>query len=124
MIADLISEAHGLVLNLTDKMDLGRDDKRVTLLDLNIYNNWENIKNSYQNMKINISGTTWDKEFELPGGFYSVSNIQDYSQYIIKKHETASLADKRPVQIYVNKTQNRITFKIKTGCYWLLHPNL
>ena len=31
---------------------------------------------------------TWNDEFELPDGFYSVSNIQDYIVYIIEKHES------------------------------------
>ena len=52
-------------------------------------------------------------EFNLPDGSYSVSDIQDYFEYIIKKHET--IADNPPVQIYVNKIKNRIVFKIKTG---------
>ena len=41
------------------------------------------------------------------------SDIQNYFEYIIKKHET--IADNPPVQIYVNKIKNRIVFKIKTG---------
>ena len=46
-------------------------------------------------------------------GSYSVSDIQDYFEYIIKKHETK--ADNPPVQSYVDKIKNRITFKIKKG---------
>ena len=42
-----------------------------------------------------------------------VSDIQDYFEYIIKKHET--IADNPPVQIYANKIKNRTVFKIKTG---------
>ena len=49
----------------------------------------------------------------MPDGSYSVSDIQDYFEYIIKKQET--IADNPPVQIYVNKLKNRIVFKIKTG---------
>ena len=49
----------------------------------------------------------------MPDGSYSVSDIQDYFEYITKKHET--IADNPPVQIYVNKIKNRIVFKIKTG---------
>ena len=44
-----------------------------------------------------------------------VSNIQDYFKHIIKKHET--LTGKLLIQIYVDKVQNRITLKIKTGYY-------
>ena len=50
-------------------------------------------------------------KFELPDGSYSVSNIQDYFEYILKKH--GEDIDKPSVQIYVNKIENRITFKIK-----------
>ena len=38
--------------------------------------------------------------------------MQDYFEYIIKKHET--IADNAPVQIYVNKVKGKIVFKIKT----------
>ena len=54
-----------------------------------------------------------DDEFNLPDGSYFVSDIQDYFEYIVKKHET--IADNSPVHIYVNKIKNRIIFKIKTG---------
>ena len=57
----------------------------------------------------------WNEKFELPGGLYSASNIQDYFEYSIKKHETVT--DNPPIRIYVNKIQNRIAFKIKTGNY-------
>ena len=59
------------------------------------------------------SAPTWNDEFDLPDGFYSISDIQDYFEYIIKKHET--ITDNPPVQIYVNKIKNRIVFEIKTG---------
>ena len=49
----------------------------------------------------------------MPDVSYSFSDIQDYFEYIIKKHET--IPDNPPVQIYVNKIKNRIVFKIKTG---------
>ena len=49
----------------------------------------------------------------MTDGSYSVSDIQDYFEYIVKKHET--IADNPPVQIYVNKMKNRLVFKTKTG---------
>ena len=52
-------------------------------------------------------------KFELPDGSNSVSDIQDYFEYILKKH--GENTDKPSVQIYVNKIENRITFKIKDG---------
>ena len=54
---------------------------------------------------------TWNDEFKLPDGFYSIPDIQDYFEYILKKH--GEDIDKPSVQIYVNKIENRITFKIK-----------
>ena len=62
-----------------------------------------------------ISGPTWDKEFELPNRSYSTSHIQHYFECIIKKHEM--LTDKLPIQIYVNRIENRIIFNIKTEYY-------
>ena len=47
----------------------------------------------------------------LPDGSYSVSDIQDYFEYILRKH--GEDIDKPSVQIYVNKIENRVTFKIK-----------
>ena len=41
-------------------------------------------KKSYKNNKFKISATTWNEEFELPYGSYSVSDIQGYFEYIIK----------------------------------------
>ena len=78
-----------------------------------IYYTWKNIKNSYNNNKFKISAPTWNDEFELPDGSYSVSDIQDYFEYILKKH--GEDIDKPSVQIYVNKIENRVTFKIKDG---------
>ena len=62
-------------------------------------------------------------ECELPDGSHSVSDVQDYFQYILKKH--GENVDKRSVQIHVNKTENRVTFKIKNGyALELLTPEL
>ena len=65
--------------------------------------------------KIQISGPIWDKEFELSDGSYSISDIQNCFEYINKKDETQT--DNFPIQIYVNRIENRIAFKIKTGYY-------
>ena len=73
----------------------------------------ENIESSCYNNKLKISAPTWNNEFDLPDESYSISDIQDYFEYIVKKHETTT--DNPPVQIYTNKTKNRIVFKIKTG---------
>ena len=56
---------------------------------------------------------TWNDELELPDGSYSVSDIQDYIEYIIKRHETLTAIS--PIHVYINKIKNRLVFKIKDG---------
>ena len=73
----------------------------------------KNIKSSYNNNKFKRSAPTWNDKFELPDRSYSVSNIQDYFEYILTKH--GENIDKPSVQIYVNKMENRVTFKMKNG---------
>ena len=77
------SEHHVLVLKLTDKLDLRRGQKTVALSNLSIYYTWKNVKISYNNNKFKISAPTWSEDFELPDGSYSVSDIQDYVEYIL-----------------------------------------
>ena len=95
------SEYHVLVLKLTNKLDLRRGQKTVALSNLSIYYTWKNIKSSYNNNKFKISAPTWSEEFELPDGSYSVSDIQDYFQYVLKKHSESVVNPS--IRIYVNK---------------------
>ena len=88
-------------------------EKVIVLSNLSIYCTCKNIKRSYNNNKFKISTCTWNVEFELPDGSYSVSDNQDYFEYILEKHVEDT--DEPWVQIYVNKIENRITFKIKDG---------
>ena len=106
-------EPHILKLKLTDKLDLRLDKKVIALSNVSMYYTWNNIKSSYNNNKFEISTPTWNEEFTLPDGSYSISDIQDYFQYILKKHGENTY--KPSIQIYVNKIKNRITFKIKKG---------
>ena len=106
------SKPHILKLKLTSKLDLRIGEKVIALSNLSIYYTWKNIKSSYNN-KFKISVPTWNEEFKLPDGSYSVSDIQDYFEYILKKH--GENIDNPSVKIYVNKIENRITFKIKNG---------
>ena len=107
------SEPHILKLKITDKLDLRLDKKVISLSNLSIYYTWNNIKSSCKNNKFKISTPTWNEELILPDGSYSISDIQDYFQYILKKH--GENIDKPAIQIYVNKIKNSITFKIKKG---------
>ena len=75
----------------------------------------ENIKNLYDNNKFKISAPIWNYKFELPDWSYSVSGIPDYFEYILEKHNEK--IDNPSIRIYVNKTENRVAFKIKTGYY-------
>ena len=91
------SDTHRLLLNLSDKINLKRIDKYVALyifdkdlLYQSVYYKQKNIKKAYKNNKFKISAPTWTEEFELPDGSYSVSDIQDYFEYIIRKHETVT----------------------------------
>ena len=107
------NEPHRFKLDLTDKLNLKNPNKNMALANLSIYYTWKNIKSKYNNNKFKISDPTWNDTFDLPDGSYSISDIQDYFEFIIKKHET--LTENPPIQIYPNKIKNRIVFKIKTG---------
>ena len=109
------SEYHVLVLKLTDKLDLRRGQKSAAISNLSIYYAWKNIKSSYNYNKFKISAPMWSKEFELPDGSYSVLDIQEYFEYILKKHSES--VNNPSIRIYINRTKNRITFKIKSGYY-------
>ena len=74
------------------------------------------MQSSYRNNKFKALFPIWDDK--LPDGSYSVSDTQDYFEYIIKKHET--FYDNPPIKMYLNKTESKITSrlnKIKTGYY-------
>ena len=76
------SKSHVLNLKLTSQLDLRIGEKVIALPNLSIYYTWRNIKTSYKNNKFKISTPTWNDEIELPDGSYSVSNSQDYFEYI------------------------------------------
>ena len=114
----------------------------MSLVNLSTYYTWKNIKSKYNKNVFKISAPTWNDNFDLPDGSYSISDIQDYFGFIIKKHETLTdnppiqiypnetltedppiqiypnetLTEDPPIQIYPNKIKNRIIFKIKTCC--------
>ena len=109
------SDIHRPLLSVTDKINLKRSDKYVALSNFSTYYTWENMKKSCKNNKFKISVPTSNGEFELPDGSYSVSEIQDYFEYILQKH--GEKTDNPSIRIHVNKIENRITFKTKTGYY-------
>ena len=89
------NESNRLIYQFTDKLNLKNPNKNIALANLSIYYTWENIKSECNNNKFKISAPIWNDGFNLPNGSYSVSHIQDYFEYIIKKHET--IADNPPV---------------------------
>ena len=68
------SEPHVLILKLTDKSDLRRDEKNIALSNLSIYYTWKNIKSSYNSNKFKISAPTWNDNVEVSDESYSVSD--------------------------------------------------
>ena len=98
-------------LNLLDKINLKRSQEYVALSNLNFYYTWKDMEKTYKNNKFKLSAQTWNEKFELPDGSYSVSDIQDYFEYILKKHE--KVTENPSIRIYIDKIENRITSKIK-----------
>ena len=79
------SELHKFKLDVTDKLSLKNPNKNMTLANLSIYYTWKNIKPEYNNYKFKISAPTWNDTFDLPDGSYSIADIQDCFEFIIKK---------------------------------------
>ena len=73
----------------------------------------EKYQKSHKNNKFKILSPTWNDKFELPGGSYSLSYAQDYTEYFIKKHEM--LTYNPPMKTFFKRIENRITFKTKSG---------
>ena len=107
------NEPYKFKYDLIDKLDFRYLNKNMALANLSIYYTWKNVKSTYNNNKFKISAPTWNETFDLPDGLYNISEIQDYIEYIIKKHET--IGENAPILIYGNTINNRIVFKIKSG---------
>ena len=91
------SEPYRFKYDLIDKLDLRNPNKNMALANLSINYTWKNVKSIYKNNKFKISAPTWNEMFDLPDGSYNISEIQDYFEYIIKKHET--IAENAPILI-------------------------
>ena len=107
------NEPHMFKYNLIDKLNFKNPNKNMALANLSIYYTWKNVKSIYKNNKFKISAPTWNGTFDLPDGSYNIPAIQNYFEYIIKKHE--NISDTAPILIYANKITNRIVFKTKSG---------
>ena len=82
------NEPHRFKLDLTDRLNLKNPNKNMALANLSIYYTRKNIKSEYKNNEFKMSAPTWDDTFDLPDGSYSIADIQDYFEFIIKKHDT------------------------------------
>ena len=78
------NESKKFLYQFTDKLNLKNPNMNMALGNLSIYYTRKNIESEYNNNKFKISAPTWNDEFNLPDGSYSVSDIQDYFEYIIK----------------------------------------
>ena len=96
------SDPHRLLLNLSDKINLKRSEKYVALSNLSIYYTLKNIKKLNKDNKFKIATLTWNEEFELPDRSCSVSGIQDYFEYILKKQGTIT---DNPQEFYLWKNR-------------------
>ena len=104
-----INESNKFFYQFTDKLTLKNpNNKNIRLVKLSIYYTWKNIISAYNNNQFKISAPTRHDDFYLPEGSYSISDIQDYFEFIIKKHKSSHAN-------LPNETKNRIVFKIKTG---------
>ena len=107
-------ESHKLILSLSQRLNLRNSNKHVFIRNLSIYYMWKNIRKQYKNSKLKVIAPTWNDEFELPDGSYSISSIQDHIEYIIKKHKTLTTIP--PIDVYNKRIHKRLVFKIDNGC--------
>ena len=70
-----MSEPHKYFLNLTHRLDLRRSSKQIAFQNLSFYYMRKNKRQQYKINKIKIIAPTWNDEFDLPDGSYSVSDI-------------------------------------------------
>ena len=79
------NESSKFIYQFTDKLNLKIPNNRnIGLVNISIYYTWKNIKSEYNNNKFKISALTWNDAFDLPDGSHSISDIQNYFEFIIK----------------------------------------
>ena len=105
------SDPHRLLINLTDKIDWRRKDKFIALSNISIYYAWKNIKKSCKNNRFKISTLIWNNEFELPDGSFSISDIQNCFEYIIKNIKKRQLILQQKYTQIKQKIESRLRLK-------------
>ena len=113
------NEPHKFVHSFSHRLYLRSSNKHVGLRNLCIYYTWKNIRQQDKNNKLKIIVPTWNDEFELPDDSYSVSDIQDFIEYIIKKHET--LPTNPGTHIYIKRIKNRVVLRLRR---WIPNPGV
>ena len=114
-------EPNRFKLDLTNKLNLKNLNKKMALANLSICYPWKNITSEYNNNKFKIFAPTWNDIFDLPDGSYSISDIQDYFEFIIKKQKTwPRIHQFKFVQIKskTNCFQNKDQLVIRTVNSW------
>ena len=107
------NESNKFIYQFTDKLNLKTpNNKNIGLVYLSIYYTWKDIKSEYNSNTFKISAPTWNDTFYLPDGSYSISDIKDYFEFVIKKIRNF---ENPLIQVYPNKIKNRIIFKVKRG---------
>ena len=107
------NEPHRFRLDLTDKINLKHPNKTMALANWSIYYTWKNIKSEYNSNKFKVSAPTWNGTFDSPDGSYSISDIQDYFEFITKKHET--LTETQQFKFIQIKSKTELFPKQKLG---------
>ena len=85
------NEFKKFIYYFTDKINVKNPNKNIAFINLSIYYTWKNIKSAYSRNKLKISAPTWNYEFDLHDGSYSVWDIEYCFKYIIKKHKTIQI---------------------------------
>ena len=101
------------LLKVTQRLHLRSSNKHVALQNLSINYSLKNIRQQYKNNKLKIIAGVWDDEIELPDRSFSVSDVPDYFEFIIKKYKT--FPANPPIHIYISRINNKLLFKMKDG---------
>ena len=105
-------DLHRLSLDHTDKIGLKRNDIYTALSNFNMHYIWKKRRKSYNNkFKISAPNRKKNSNYLMDHVLYQIFKFE----YNSKKHREET---ENPSKIiYVNKTENRIMFKTKTGYY-------
>ena len=102
------NESYRRILTLSQRLNLRSSNKllKKPLQKLSIYYTWKYLTKQYNHNKLKIVAPTYNNNFELQNGSYSVSDIQDCIKYIFKKLEILTIIP--PIYGYINIIDNSI----------------